>query len=98
MTRQENITRCYSELQKLNDNSVLNTSEMDFYNNFTNKYSPFSYEMFSEISGTDFLIAVVNSKFEDIPFENPFINILFISVFDFISVSFHSSSAFDWEV
>lgn len=69
MTKQEIINRCYSEIQKLNDNSVLNTSEMDFYNNFTNKYSPFSYEMFSKISGTDFLIAVVNSKFEDIPFE-----------------------------
>ena len=69
MTKQEIINECYNKIEELNKKTVVTTSEMDFYEKFTRENSPFSYEMFSEISGTDFLIAVLNCCYEDIPFD-----------------------------
>ena len=69
MTKQEIINKSLTEIDKLKNDNKIDTSEIDFYNDFAFRYSPFSYEKFCEMSGTDFLIAVVNAMFSDIPFK-----------------------------
>lgn len=68
MTKQDLINRSLTEIDKLKNDTVVGDSELNFYEEFVSKYSPFSIESIKNMNYRDYFKAAINISMKDIPF------------------------------
>ena len=68
MTKQDLIDRSLTEIDKLKNDTVVGDSELNFYEEFVSKYSPFSIETIKNMNYSDYFKATINISMKDIPF------------------------------
>ena len=68
MTKQDLIDRSLTEIDKLKNDTVVGDSELNFYEEFVSKYSPFSIESIKNMNYRDYFKAAINISMKDIPF------------------------------